>query len=391
MGAVVKRTTLILAALAAAMPWAAQRGAADPSVLRVFNWPDYIAETTLERFEAETGIRVIYDTFDSNETLHEVVTLGTTFYDVVVPTSTFLERQVSAKVYQRLDRARLRNLAGLDPSLVEKAAMADPDNAHGAIYLWGTSGIGYNLAMVEARLGASAPTDSWALIFDPANAARLADCGISLLDSGYEVVPLVLAYLGRPPESTAPADLAAAEAALASIRPYLTAFDSEDYGAALAEGRLCAALGWSGDVIAAREAAPPGVPLAYAIPSEGTAVWFDMLAIPATAANPEGAHAFIDFLLRPDVIAEITNAVYFPNAVRAAYPLLEAAIRDDPAVYPQGRARARLFAQPAHDVIGAREVARLWARVRAGRSAGDGIGGRIGGGTGHWTGETASP
>jgi putrescine transport system substrate-binding protein len=301
-------------------------------VLRVFNWPEYIAEDTLARFEAETGISVEYDTFESNETLHATVTLGTVHYDVVVPSSTFLRRQVKANVYRPLDRALVPNLAGLDPGVVAAAAAADPDSAHGAIYLWGTSGIGFNPAMVADRLGPDAPTDSWALVFDPENAARLADCGISLLDSGYEIVPLVLAWLGLPPESTTPAHLAAAEAALAAIRPHVRRFDGEAYIDALAD--------------------------------EGSAVWFDLLAIPIEARNAEDAHRFIDFLLRPEVIADITNTVYYPNAVAAALPLVDPEIRADPAVYPSPEDLARLFAQPDHDVAGARAVSRLWARIR---------------------------
>jgi putrescine transport system substrate-binding protein len=341
-------------------------GLAAADTIRVYNWPEYIAADTIDRFEAETGIEVVYETFASNEVLNAVVTLGSTFYDVVVPTSTFLDRQVRADVYQPLDRAQIPNLAGLDADLVAKAARADPDNEHGAIYLWGTSGLGFNPAMVAERLGASAPTDSWALLFDPANAARLADCGITLLDSGSEVVPLALAYLGLPPDSTAPEHLAAAEATLAAIRPHLRGFDSETYMDGLADGSLCLALGWSGDVIAAREDAAPGIEIDYVVPREGTAVWFDMLAIPVEAPNPRGAHAFINFLLRPDVIAGITNSVYFPNAVRDALPLIDAAIRQDPAIYPDASRRGRLFPQPAPDTLGARDIARLWQRVRSG-------------------------
>jgi putrescine transport system substrate-binding protein len=340
-------------------------GAAENAV-RIYNWPDYIAEETLARFEAETGIEVIYDTFASNEALNDVVTLGTTFYDVVVPTSTFLDRQVRADVYQPLDRDLIPNLAGLDPDLVAKAARADTADEHGAIYLWGTSGLGFNRGMIRERLGPDAVTDSWALLFDPANASRLADCGISMLDSGSEVVPLVLAYLGLPPDSTAPDHLAAAEATLAAIRPYLRAFDSETYADALADGSICLALGWSGDVVGARETAHAGIAIDYTVPKEGTVAWFDMLAIPVEAPNPRAAHAFINFLLRPDVIAEITNAVYYANAVRGALPMIHEVIRQDPAIYPDASLRARLFPQPAYDTLGTREITRLWQRIRGG-------------------------
>jgi putrescine transport system substrate-binding protein len=358
----VAKARFLLLSLAFAAMSTPLTGSDSHDVLRVYNWPEYIGADTLARFEAETGIRVIYETFDSNETLERSVTVGSTFYDVVVPSSPFFNRQVRAGVYRPLDPALVPNLRGLDPGLAVAAGIAG--NQHGAIYLWGTSGIGYNVDMIVERLGPEAPVTSWALVFDPANAERLADCGINLLDSGYEVVPMVLAYLGLPTDSTEPEHLAAAEAALAAIRPYVRSFDSEDYIDALAAGELCVSVAWSGDALMARARAPEDIRISYAIPEEGTAVFFDVLAIPVEAPNPRGAHAFIDFLLRPDVIAEITNTVYFPNAVPASLPLVTAFLRDDPAIYPDAAVRARLFPPPVHEVRGARGLNGLWSRIR---------------------------
>jgi putrescine transport system substrate-binding protein len=356
------RAALIAAALGAAAAFPAVAH----GVVRVFGWPEYFDPTTFERFEAETGIAVEYETFDSSEELHARISLGDAGFDVVTPTSSFLRRQITADVYRPLDRALIPNLAALDPELMADAAVTDPGNLHGAIYLWGTNGIGYNVAMVAERLGADAPLDSWALVFDPATVARLADCGVTILDSPSEMVPLALAYLGLPPASTKETDLGRAAFLLGQVRPHLRDFDTAEYSYRLAAGEICVAVGWSGDVIFARdEGAKAGHEIAYSIPREGSMLWFDLLAIPADAPNPAAAHAFIDFVLRPAEIAASTSYTYFPNAVPESRRLVDPAVREDPVSYPSPEVRARLFPQPVHDARTARHLTRLWTRLRA--------------------------
>ncbi len=356
------------ALIAAALGAGAALPAEAHQVVRVYGWLDYFDPETFERFEAEaeTGIEVEYETFDSNEELHRRISLGDAGYDVVVPTSSFLRRQIVADLYAPLDRERIPNLAGLDPELMAAAAALDPGNAHAAIYLWGTNGIGFNAAMVGERLGADAPVDSWALVFEPENIARLADCGVTMLDSPSEIVPLALAYLGLPPDSSETEHLDAAAALLASVMPFVRDLDTAGYSNRLAAGEICVAIGWSGDVILARdEGASAGHGIAYSIPREGSMFWFDMLAIPADAPNPAGAHAFIDFVLRPAEIAASTDFTYFPNAVPASLPLVAPELRGDPAYYPDAKVRERLFPQPVHDARIARRLTRLWTGLRA--------------------------
>jgi putrescine transport system substrate-binding protein len=351
------RAALIAAAFGAA---AACQVAAHETV-RVYGWPDYFDPATFERFEAETGIIVEYDSFDSSEEMHARIILGDAGYDVVVPTSSFLRREIGAGVYAPLDRSRIPNLAALDPDLMADAATLDPGNAHSAIYLWGTNGIGYNVAMVAERLGPEAPVDSWALIFEPENIARLADCGVTLLDSPSEIVPLALAYLGLPPDSTKEKDLVQAAWLLARIKPFVRELDTAQYSYRLAAGEICVAIGWSGDVLFARdEGAKAGHEIAYSIPREGSMLWFDMLAIPADAPNPAAAHAFIDFVLRPAEIAASTNYTYFPNAVPESRPLVDPKVQADPVYFPDGDLRARLFPQPVYDARPSRLLTRLW-------------------------------
>ncbi len=292
---------------------------------------------------------------------------GNSGYDVVVPTSTFLRRQVPAGVYRPLDRAKLPNWGNLDPGLMRDAEADDPGNAHGVVYLWGTNGIGYNVEKVKARLGAEAPTDSWALVFDPAYAAKLADCGITMLDTASEMVPLALAYLGLPPDSMAPEDLAKVEALFAAVRPYVRYFNAVQYNTDLANGEVCVSVGFSGDIFIAADQAPEGTEIAYSVPKEGAMLWFDMLAIPADAPHPDAAHAFIDFLLRPEIIGEITNSVFYPNANAKAAAYVKPEILGDPAIYPTPEVMARLFPQPVHGPRDDRTLTRLWTRIRTGQ------------------------
>jgi putrescine transport system substrate-binding protein len=360
------RLTLTAAATLAALPAFAQ-----DQVVNVYNWSDYIAEDTIAKFEAETGIKVVYDVFDANETLEAKLLTGSSGYDVVVPTSSFLKRQIDAGVYMPLDKSKIPNLAGLDANMMGIVAEKDPDNAHAAIYMWGTNGIGFNAAMVRERLGDDAPTDSWSLIFDPENAAKLADCGISLLDSPTDMLPILLNYLGHPHDSTDEAQLNEAAALIEAIRPHIRYFHSSQYISDLANGEICVAVGWSGDVIIAADRAAEagqGVEISYSIPTEGTLQWFDMMAIPVDAPNADNAHAFIDFVLRPEVIADITNYVFYPNAVLpASLEFVEAEIREDETIFPPQETLDNLFGSPLYGPRDDRLLTRIWTTVKTGQ------------------------
>ncbi|MGC2202166.1 MAG: polyamine ABC transporter substrate-binding protein, partial [Stellaceae bacterium] len=313
--------------------------------LNVYNWSDYIAHDTIPKFEAETGIKVTYDVYDGNEVLEAKLLSGRSGYDIVVPSaSPFMARQIAAGVYQALDKDRLPNWRNLDPEILGLVAAADPGNAHGAPYLWSDTGIGYNEMEVRAALGEAAPVDSLALIFDPAVAKKLADCGISLLDTPQEVFPATLAYLGLNPKSRDLGDLRKAFAALEKIRPFIRKFHSSQYINDLANGDLCVALGYSGDVIQARNRAREAgneVAIAFRVPKEGAMMSVDMLGTPVDAPHPQNALRFIDYLLRPAVIADITNTVWYPNPNLPATALVKPEIRGDPAVYPPEDVRRR--------------------------------------------------
>ena len=341
-------------------------------VLNVYNWTDYIDPAAVQRFERESGVRVRYDVYDSLEVLEGKLSAGRSGYDVIVPSSepTFA-RLARAGALKPLDRDRIPNWRNLDPALMERvAARADPGNRHGAIYLWGTVGVGFRPDRVRA-LAPDAPTDTLDLVLRPENAARLARCGLAVMDSATDVLPSVLRWLGRDPNSGEAGDLRAAEAALLAIRPHVRAIPGS--GALvdmLATGEICAALTYSGDAIQAsvraREAGR-GVEVAYAAPRAGAHLWFDMLAIPADAPNPDAAHAFIDFLLRPDVMAGISDKVRYPNAVPASRPLMAEAVRDDPTVNPPAEALADAFLPSTPPPAAERARSRLWARFKAGR------------------------
>jgi len=340
-------------------------------VLNVYNWTDYIDPAAIERFQRETGIRVRYDVFDSLEALEGKLSAGRSGYDIIVPTAepTFA-RLARAGALRPLDRGRLPNLANLDPRLMAQVARADPGNRHGVIYLWGTVGLGLRADRIRA-LAPDAPLDSLDLLLKPDNARRLARCGLAVMDSATDVLPTVLRWLGRDPDSSDPADLRAAEQALLAIRPHLRAIPGS--GAImdmLANGELCAVLTYSGDVIqaAARaQEAGKGVEIRYLAPPNGAHLSFDMLAIPADAPNPDAAHAFINFLLQPDVMAGITSTVRYPNAVPASRPLVAAAVRDDPNVWPAPAVLAQAFIPGTPPPAAERARSRLWSRFKAGR------------------------
>ena len=328
---------LLFAAIASllALPALAQ-----DNVLHVYNWSDYIAEDTVQKFEEATGIDVVYDVYDSNEVLEAKLLAGNSGYDVVVPTSSFLQRQVAAGVYQPLDKSKLPNLKNMDPGLMEKAQAYDPGNEHAVIYMWGTVGIGYNVAAVRERLGEDAPVDSWSLVFDPEIAAKLADCGISMLDSSTDMLQTALAYLGLDPASTEAEDMEKAAGLLEAVRPHVRYFHSSQYISDLANGEICVAVGFSGDIYIAAARAEEvgnGIEIAYSLPKEGAQLWFDMMAIPTDAPNPEAAHAWINFIMDPQITADITNYVSYANANAASMPLVDEAIEDRPVDLPAAR------------------------------------------------------
>ena len=355
-----------LLAAATVLPAAAQ----EPPVLYVFNWSDYIAPDTIAKFEAETGIRVTYDVFDSNEVLEARLMAGASGFDLVVPTADFMERQIAAGVYRPLDKSLLPNLGNMDPALMDLAAAHDPDNAHSVIYLWGTTGIGINVEKVVERLGEDADLDTWSLVFDPETIAKLADCGVTFLDAPTEMIPAALAWLGMDPRSSDPADFDRAGEVLSAVRQHVRYYHSSQYINDLASGDICVAVGWSGDVFQARDrAAEAGneVVVDYLIPAEGAHMWFDMLAIPTDARHPENAHKFIDFLMRPDIAAEIVDYVVFATANAAAMDLIDEAVVNDPAVFPDEATKANLWPSIVYGAREDRALNRVWTQVKTGR------------------------
>ncbi len=343
--------------------------AEEEKILNVYNWSDYIAEDTIANFEQQTGIKVNYDVFDSNEVLETKLLAGKTGYDVVVPSASFLERQIKAGVFMTLDKAKLPNLANMDPEIMQRVALHDPNNAHSVPYLWGTTGIGYNPDKVKAALGVDT-IDSWETIFKPENAAKLKDCGVVMLDAPTEVFDSALIYLGKDPNSESEADLEAARELIMGVRPYVRYFHSSQYINDLANGEICVALGWSGDILQAQargaEAATP-VNVAYAIPKEGAIVWFDMLAIPADAPHPDNAHKFINYIMEPAVIAAISNYVAYANGNAASFELVDEAVRTDPSVYPTPEVKAKLYPSLAESQEYSRLSNRAWTTVRTGQ------------------------
>jgi len=343
---------------------------AQDKVVNVYNWSDYIDESVLEEFTAETGIEVRYDVFDSNELLETKMLAGGSGYDVVVPTGTFISRQIEAGAFSKLDQSKLTNAGNQWDAIRERTAVYDPENAYSINYMWGTTGLGYNVAKVAEILGEDAPTDSLALIFDPANAEKLAECGIHMLDAPTEIIPAALKYIGEDPNSKDADVIAKTEEVLMAVRPHVQKFHSSEYINALANGDICVALGWSGDVLQARDRAAEadnGVEIAYSIPKEGALMWFDQMAIPTDAPNAENAHTFIDFILRPDVMAKASNYVYYANGNLASQELLNEDVIGDGAIYPDEATLANLYSVTAYEPKLNRKVTRLWTKVKTGR------------------------
>jgi putrescine transport system substrate-binding protein len=341
----------------------------EDKVLNVYNWSDYVEPTVLEEFTRKTGIKVNYDVFDANEVLETKLLTGHTNYDVVVPSAPFLQRQITAGVFQKLDKPQLPNLKNLDPDMLKRIAVYDPGNEHSVPYMWVTSGPGYNVAKIKERMP-DAPVDSLRMFYDPAVIAKFKDCGVSVLDAPAEVMGTVLIYLGKDPRSESPDDLKAAEAVLLSIRPYLRYVHSSRYIDDLANGETCLALGWSGDVKQARDRAKDagkGIEVKYNIPREGSIMNFDMLAIPADAPHPHNAHLFINYLLDPEVAAKNSNLVKYANINTASTPMLVDAVKGDPNIYPPPDIQAKLVPEPPLSQEYQRLLTRTWTRFKTGK------------------------
>ena len=336
-------------------------------IVNIYSWLDYIAPDTVANFERETGIKVRYDTYDNNEVLETKLLTGHTGYDVVLPTGAFFERQRQAGIYRKLDKTALPNLVNADPSIVRRLAVYDPGNLYAVPYMFTTVGLGYNVEKVRARLGGTRP-DSWALLFDPKNAAKLADCGISIIDSAMDVFEAAMIYLGRDPNRLDPRDVADASAALLKIRPFVRTIDAAPI-ADVANNAICLSLGWSGDMEAARNRAneaKTGANIAYFVPREGSIITVDMLAIPADAPHPHNAEIWVNYLMRPDVMAAITDYIRYPNGYSASLPLVEAAVRNDEAIYPDKATLARLISPKTVPLDYSRLITREWTRFRTG-------------------------
>ena len=343
--------------------------AADP-VVKVYNWSEYIAPDTLKNFEKDTGVKVQYDIFDTNEMLEAKLLSGHSGYDVVVPSSQFLSKQIRAGAYQPLQRALLDNWKHLDPRLMQRLQAADPGNRYAVPYMWGTVGIGYNEQKVRAVLGKDAVLDSWSMVFEPGNLAKLKSCGVAFLDAPVKIIPQVMLYLGLDPNSVKPDDYKQASARLMELRPSVTYFNSSKYTADLANGDICVAIGYSGDFMQAQtraKEAGKSIDIRYLIPKEGVNLWFDMLAIPKDASNVANAHAFINYLLRPEVIAPISDYVGYANPNTDATPLMDAKVSGNPGIYPGDDVISHTFVSADLPEPIQRLMTREWNRVKSGQ------------------------
>ena len=347
----------------------ADAATANEKVLNVYNWSDYIQPSVIKDFERETGIHVNYDVFDSNEILETKLLTGHTNYDIVVPSAAFMERQLQADIYRKLDKSLLPNLKNVDPGIQSALAIYDPGNQYAVDYMWITSGVGYNAAAIKERMP-DAPVGSWRMILDPAVVSKFADCGVSVLDAPSEVVATALLYIGRDPNSNSPEDLKAAEQVLKAVRPYIRYVDSSRYIDNLANGEICLAMGWSGDIKQAHDRAQEankGVDLVYSIPHEGSIVNLDVLVIPADAPHSRNAHLFIDYLLRPEVAAQNSNLIKYANAVTPDLQPLDPSVRNDPGVFPPPEVRARLIPERPRPPEYQRLLTRAWTRFKTGK------------------------
>ncbi|MBO9097325.1 MULTISPECIES: polyamine ABC transporter substrate-binding protein [unclassified Rhizobium] len=358
-----------LAATALAVVGLVASAEAADRVVNVYNWSDYIDDSILADFTKETGIKVVYDVYDSNETLEAKLLAGGTGYDVVVPTATFLQRQIAAGVYQKLDKSKIPNLSNMWSEITDRAQKYDPGNDYAVDYMWGTTGIGYNIDKMKAILGTD-ERPNWDVLLKPEMAAKFKDCGIYMLDSPSDVLPSVLAYLGLNPDSRDPAELKKAQDVLTAVRPYIRKFDSSNYISALAQGDICLVLGYSGDIFQARsraEEAKNNVKIGYSIPSQGAQMWFDMMAIPKDAPHVAEAHEFINYIMKPEVIAKASNFVFYANGNKASQAFVDKAILSDPVIYPPDDMMKKLFTTTPYDNKIQKTVTRLWTTVVTGQ------------------------
>ncbi len=359
-----------VAAIAAILALSLPPAQAQQRTVNFYNWSNYIAPGVLKDFSRETGIKVVYDTFDANETLETRLLAGKSGYDVVVPTAYFLQRQIQANIFQKLDKSRLPNLANAWPVVTKQLATYDPGNQYAANYMWGTTGIGYNVKAVQKILGPDARIDSWDIVFKPENLAKFRDCGIHMLDSADDIFPAALSYLGLDPNSTKQADLEKAADLVGKIRPYVRKFHSSEYLSALATGEICLVVGWSGDIMQARSRAAEaknGVEIGYTIPKEGAQMFFDNLAIPADAKNVAEAYELINYLYRPEVAAKNSDFLSYANGNLASQKLVDPKIFNDKNIYPDDATLKKLFVITARDPATQRIINRLWTRVKTGR------------------------
>jgi putrescine transport system substrate-binding protein len=361
------RLGLAFAAALALLPGPA---GAEERAVNFYNWSNYVAPDVLDAFTKETGIKVVYDTFDANETLETRLMAGKSGYDVVVPTAYFLQRQIKANIFQKLDKSKLPNLGNAWPVVTERLAIYDPGNVYAANYMWGTTGIGYNVAKLKAILGPDAKIDSWDMVFKPENLAKFKDCGVHMLDSADDIFPAAMNYLGLDPNSTRQADLEKAADVVAKVRPSVRKFHSSEYLSALATGEICFVVGWSGDIMQARARAAEakgGIEIGYAIPKEGAQMFFDNLSIPADAKNVKEAYELINYLYRPDVAAKNTDFLSYANGNLASQKLVDPKILNDKNIYPDEATLSKLFVITAREPAIQRVINRLWTKVKTGR------------------------
>ena len=363
-----KQSHIAIYAMAAALVAPASSAFASGE-LNIYNWSDYIAEDTIANFEAETGIKVVYDVYDSNEVLDAKMMAGSSGYDLVVPTADFLARGLEAGAYTTLDLSRVKNAGNQNANIQGQANDMIGNDSAGLVYMWGTTGVAYNVDKVAERLGDDAPTNSWSLVLDPQYASKLADCGIAILDAPTDVLPNVMAYLGKDGRSTDADDIKAAGDVLNAVRPYLRYIHSSQSINDMANGELCAAIMWSGDAFQAAyraEEAENGQVIDYVIPDEGTNMWFDVMALPADAKNVDNAYKFIDYMLRPDVAANNVNYVWYASGNEAANPQIDPEILEHPGIYPTAAASEKLFVVPVYSAKTDRVINRTWSRFTAG-------------------------
>ncbi|WP_417512763.1 polyamine ABC transporter substrate-binding protein [Marinobacter sp.] len=359
-----KKTTMIFGALAltTSSAWA-------DGELNVYHWSDYVASDTISNFEKRTGITVNFDVFDSNEVLEAKMLTGASGYDVVVPSVEFLARQAQAGLYAKIDKSKLKNYGNLDPDILKIIAVNDPDNTYGVPYMMFSVGIGYNIDMIKERIDAD-KIGSWDMVFDPDTVAKLADCGVVIMDSPSEVMASALNYLGLDPHSEDKGDLEKASELMLGVRPHIRYFHSSQYINDLANGDICLTIGYSGDILQARDRAAEagqGTNVAYTIPKEGALIGFDMMAIPDDAPNPENALKFIDYILEPKVAADITNYVYFGNPNTAATEFVNEDVANDPGIYPPQDVKLKMFVSKPHSARYDRTLTRTWTTIKTGK------------------------